>query len=89
MKQLVGKVTREEGAEIKALFERKNGLAELAKIVTPDNEALYEKLVLDMGETTSKFQGWWDRMAKKYNWASCAGGKWEIDFDTNDIYLFP
>ena len=28
-------------------------------------------------------------MAKKYNWASCAGGKWEIDFDTNDIYLFP
>ena len=33
MKKTVGRVTPEERSEIQKLFERKNGLAELAKIV--------------------------------------------------------
>ena len=49
MKKLVGKVTEEEKNEILSLFERRNGLNELAKILTADNDALYEKLVRDMG----------------------------------------
>lgn len=40
MRKLVGKVTEEEKAEILSLFERRNGLNELAKILTVDNEAL-------------------------------------------------
>ena len=87
MKKEVGKVTFEERDEIKILFQRKNGLVELAKILTPDNNLLYEKLVNDMGETQIKFQNWWDRMAQKYNWESSSGGNWEIDFDTCKIYL--
>ena len=55
MKKLVGKVTTEERNEIQTLFERRNGLAELAKILTADNAELYEKLVRDMGETGTKF----------------------------------
>ena len=43
MKKLIGKVTEEEKKEIQTLFERKNGLNELAKILTADNELLYEK----------------------------------------------
>ena len=77
----------EEKNEIQYLFERRNGLSELAKILTPDNDTLYEKLVKDMGETGSKFQNWWDTMAKKYQWESTPNGNWEIDFDTCDIYL--
>lgn len=87
MKKLVGKVTEEEKIEIQSLFERRNGLNELAKIITIDNDVLYEKLVVDMGETTSKFQGWWDRMAQQYNWERAENGNWEIDFNTNEIYL--
>ncbi len=68
MKKLVGQVTVEEKNTIQTLFERRNGLTELAKILTADNAELYEKLVKDMGETGSKFQQWWDDMAKKYNW---------------------
>lgn len=86
-KELVGKVTTEEKEEIHKLFERRNGLNELAKIVTADNEELYEKLVADLGETGAKFQSWWDRMAKKYNWKSRINGKWEINFDTCEIFL--
>ena len=83
----VGQVTVEEKKEIQQLFERRNGLNELARIVTTDNSELYEKLVKDLGETGTRFQQWWDRMAQKYNWESCDNGNWEIDFDTCDIYL--
>lgn len=83
----VGQVTVEEKKEIQQFFERRNGLNELARIVTTDNSELYEKLVKDLGETGTRFQQWWDRMAQKYNWESCDNGNWEIDFDTCDIYL--
>lgn len=72
---------------IQALFERKNGLTELAKIVSVENAPLYEKLVKDMGETATRFQKWWDEMSAKYEWRSAANGHWEIDFDTCEIYL--
>lgn len=86
-KKLVGQVTPEERDEIQALFERRNGLNELAQILTADKTELYEKLVKDMGETGSKFQDWWNRMADKYQWEYVEGGNWEINFDTCEILL--
>lgn len=87
VKKLVGQVTPEEKNEIQTLFERRNGLNELAKILTADDAELYEKLVKDMGETGTEFQSWWNRMAEKYRWESVEGGNWEINFDTCEIYL--
>ena len=86
-RKIVGQVTVEEKNEIQTLFERRNGLNELAKIVTADNTELYEKLVKDLGETGVKFQNWWNRMADKYQWESSENGNWEINFDTCDITL--
>lgn len=83
----VGQVTPGESSEIQILFERRNGLNELAKILTADNAELYDKLVKDLGETSTKFQNWWDRMADKYQWESVEGGNWEINFDTCEIFL--
>lgn len=87
IKKIIGQVTIEEKNEIQTLFERRNGLNELAKILTADNVELYEKLVKDLGETGANFQNWWDRMAVKYQWESVEGGNWEINFETCDIYL--
>ena len=87
MKKEIGNVSVEERNEIQALFERRNGLIELAKIITPDNDELYNKLVKDLGETASKFQNWWDDMSKKHNWESSPNGHWEIDFNSCKIYL--
>ena len=86
-RKLVGQVTPEERNEIQTLFERRNGLNELAKILTSDNAELYEKLVKDMGETSTKFQNWWKRMSQKYQWESSENGNWEINFDTCEIFL--
>lgn len=84
---MIGWVTPDEKNEIQMLFERKNGLDELAKILTADNAELYEKLVKDMGETGTKFQDWWNRMGEKYQWESVENGNWEINFDTCEVYL--
>lgn len=63
-RKLIGQVTVEEKNEIQAIFERKNGLNELAQIISVDNKELYEKLVKDLGETSTKFQSWWDKMSQ-------------------------
>ena len=87
IRKIVGQVTPEERDEIQKLFERKNGLTELAKILTADNGDLYEKLVKDMGETSTKFQQWWDAKSKQYGWESHPNGNWEINFQTCEIIL--
>lgn len=56
IKQTVGQVTPEERDEIQRLFERRNGLNELSKIVTADNDELYEKLVKDLGKLVRIFK---------------------------------
>ena len=86
-KKLVGQVTPEEKDEIQSLFERRNGLNELAMILTPDKEELYEKLVKDMGETGVRFQQWWNTASQKYNWEMTENGNWEIYFETCEIFL--
>lgn len=89
----IGKVTLKERDEIAALFERKNGLSELIRtLVENDDEALknsyfYEKIIADMGQTTTKHQLWWDRCAKQYQWENIDGYLWEIDFETCHIFL--
>jgi len=92
-KEEIGRVTPLERDEIKELFERKNGLVELSRSLTSlskeelENSSLYDKLTSDMGKVNIKFQGWWDKMSRKYSWENIAGYKWEIDFDECKIYL--
>ncbi len=87
MKKKVGVVTPEEKDHIQNLFERRNGLNELARILTPHQHELYEKLVKDLGATGIQFQKWWDEMGEKYGWESADEGSWEINFDTREIFL--
>lgn len=87
MKKCIGHVSDKERDEIQTLFERKNGLYELAKVLDSENVELYERLVKDMGETDSKFQNWWNQTYAKYGWESVEDGHWEIDFNDCGIYL--
>jgi CXXX repeat modification system protein len=84
-------LTAGERDEIRGVFESKNGLVELFKSLTDvDKEAtgrLYDKLLKDMADTTSKYQGWFDAMSEKYKWENIQGYNWEINFDTCEVYL--
>jgi CXXX repeat modification system protein len=86
--KIVGKVTPEERDQVRALFEHKNGLAELFRSLSGlskeelENSPLYDRIVRDMGESSVKFQRWWDGTSRRYGWENIAGWKWEIDFET-------
>ena len=92
-RKIVGKVTPSERDEIRSLFERKNGLAELFRSLVGLSEAelratpLYERIVSDMGDVSVRFQRWWDVMSQKYSWKNLPGHKWEIDFESCEIFL--
>ena len=89
----VGQVTPEERDEIKSLYERKNGITELFRSLVSveaadlEKSKLYERLVKDMGDISIKFQNWWDEKAKKYSWEGRPGFKWQIDFNSRDIFM--
>ncbi len=89
----VGKVSLKERDEIQTLFERKNGLLELVQSLSHNgsamlaNDAFYEKVVADLGKTTTRFQKWWDDKAKIYGWEGKPGWSWSIDFNTCQISL--
>lgn len=87
MKKVINQVTSKERDEILALYERQNGLNELAKILTEDNTELYEKLIRDLSETSEKSQLWWQTIATKYQLESHPDGHWEIDFNDGEISL--
>ena len=57
-KKMIAHVSEEEKREIQSLFESKNGLKELSKILSADNAPLYEKVVKDLCETQMRFQKW-------------------------------
>lgn len=89
---VVGRVTPAERDEIQTLYERKNGLVELVAALRengnmPSGDAFYEKLVTDMGRTSTRFQAWWKDKGRLYGWVASPAGHWTIDFDTCDIYL--
>jgi CXXX repeat modification system protein len=91
--KLVGQVSPEERDEIRALFERRNGLAELCRSLVSMNAGdlqgspLYERLVADMGKTATDFQQWWLGKAEEHQWEGREGGHWTIDFGSCDIFL--
>ena len=88
----VGRVTPAERDEIQTLYERKNGLVELVAALRensniPAGGAFYEKLVADMGHTTTCMQAWWTQKGKFYGWDSSPTGHWFIDFESCEIFL--
>lgn len=78
----VWKLSEEEYREIEDLFEKKVALENLAKILDPDNERLYEKLIKDYGRAVRQFENWWTEMGKKHQWK---GSEWWLDFETKTI----
>ena len=90
-KKYLGTVTLEERDSIRALYERRNALMELSKVL-PDLEKkeanfLYERIVNDLGQVTAKYHEWWTKMSLKYGWKNANGKQWEIEFESCKIFI--
>jgi CXXX repeat modification system protein len=92
---VVGKVSARERDEMQAMFERRNGLIELVQSLAQngggilENTAFYEKVVADLGRTTTKSSQWWNEKSKAYGWPNKPGWQWSIDFETCQITMSP
>jgi len=93
LKEKVGMVTETEKNQILELHERSLGLKELlimldnTQLSMENKDELYEKAIVDMGNSKRRMQTWWDNMSKKYQWKSIKEGQWSIDFNSNEIFL--
>jgi len=92
LKKLVGKVTEEEKTEIKNLFFKKKSLEELFSILLTSslevkNQEVYDRMMADYTSTTQKFEDWWKIKSILHNWENITGGNWEINFETNEIFV--
>lgn len=90
-KKLLGTVSPAERDAIRRLHERRNGLLELFKAL-PDlgkdvAAELYEKIVVDLGEVTTRSQEWWTATSREHGWEDPAAGRWEIDFTSCEVFL--
>ena len=86
MKKIVGKVAEDEKNSIRTLYNHKNSLEELILVLKDDDE-VYKKVLSDLNDTKQKYQEWWDTMSQKYQWEKTKNGRWQINFDTCEIYL--
>lgn len=93
-REKVGQVTMEEKDQIQRLYNRKNALREMIMVLQENannsgkvDDVMYEKVMSDIDETQTRFQGWWDQMGMKYQWCGVENGRWSIDFNTGEIFL--
>lgn len=91
MKKLLGKVTNEEKEQVMAISRRRSALHELFatlgnEAATP-NDALYERIVADIGETNQKLKDWWSATAKAHDWSFSEKDIWQVEYESNELYL--
>jgi CXXX repeat modification system protein len=84
MQKVVGTLSKEEGNNILDIYERKIALENLMKVLDPEKDELYEKLIKDYGSVVRAFDEWWLTNSKKNNWE---GKTWFINFQTNEVIL--
>jgi len=92
-REIVGIVTEKEKNEVMVLFERKIGIEELTATLENDlisiekKEIMQDKMISELGKVKLNLQAWWGRMYEKYNWKSVEGYRWNIDFQSCEIFL--
>lgn len=74
----------DECKEIEDLYEKKIALENLTKIIDLSNPAIYEKMTTEYGSTIHKFNSWWNKMSKKYDFT---GENFWVDFENKKIML--
>ncbi|MBP2664244.1 MAG: response regulator receiver modulated serine phosphatase [Firmicutes bacterium] len=89
---VVGAVTTEEAAAIKALTNHKTELKlQLKRLFDMDKEelycTLYDRLIQEMGEVSAACEQWWDEKYDKYQWDNIVGDEIEIDYDSGQVLM--
>ena len=94
-KKLVGRVTPEQRDEIRALFERWDSQKRRFQFFFPKEnrdlsreiQDIYDDMVISMEYMLLAIAQWWDDRGAEYQWEGRESGRWEINFDTCEVFL--
>ena len=89
-KERVGEVSLEECEKLKAIYFRKTALEELLLSMESieKNKEIYERIILDIVECKSKMNQWWSEISSAHNWGYDSDSRWEVQFNTQEVFLY-
>ena len=82
----VGEVLESEKQIIYDLYEKRNALVNLLKILD-DTDKMWNDAVNILEFTRNKEKEWWKEKEQKYKWYGETDKSWVINFRTNEIFL--
>ena len=83
---MMTQLTTNEKVEFLDLYTRKLGLYELIRLINiAQNEELYNRILMDIGETTRKYDSQWQLIKKKYNYLTYPDKDLNIDYDNGTV----
>lgn len=91
MIQKIGQITADECNEIRQLNLRKETLEELFVSLTKSNQEnseMYHRIIEDISNTKLLISKWWKQASTKYLWTSTPDGKWQINYDSQEVFLW-
>lgn len=85
----LGTLEKAECEELQKIYMRKTALDELLlSIENKDNkETLFRLAVTDLAECKKEMAQWWDLVSAKYGWTYGEEDKWEVRFNTQEVFL--
>ena len=85
MRKVIDVLTDVEKEEILELYEKKQAMENLFKIIIKEKEPLiYETLKRDYMELADDFNAWWNENIENKGWEK---GRLFVDFNSNEIIL--
>lgn len=86
IREFIGTISEDDKKELIKIYERKNSLEELV-IEISEEEKMYSQIRTDLEITSVTINEWWAKIAFKYNLKFDEKGQWELNFETNEVFL--
>lgn len=88
IRELIETISENDKKELIKIYERISSLEELIIDVSKEKEeGLYSQIYNDLEKSNASINEWWTNIAHKYNLKFDEKGKWELNFETNEVFL--
>lgn len=87
MKTAIATINTDETNDIRYICRKKKELERLSSLIQSSDEALLARYASDLQKCENEYNVWWLNISQKYRLKEMPGCKWQIDFQTNIVYL--
>lgn len=85
VRKVIDILTESEKEEILELYEKKQAMENLSKIISKENDPLlFQTLKSDYLELVADYTAWWNQQSEKKGWEK---GHLFVDFHSNEVIM--